>query len=193
MRLFLAFSLPTSIIEQIEILQSQLSSLVPGIKWIEKTDLHLTLIFLGKVSPPLLSLIVNAAQIAANESASVTLKFGEIDYIPSLRKPRVLGLKTTDLSRPQLQDLRLHLQKNLINLPLSPTSFKPLHLTLGRFPRLTPDQKQNLINHRQKIGALTANVPLNSWEAKSFDLIKSQLTPQKAVYTKINSFPLSIR
>ncbi|OQX50732.1 2'-5' RNA ligase [candidate division CPR3 bacterium 4484_211] len=170
MRLFLAFTPPPQIINDLGRLQLTLKKQLPSVRWVCKKNLHLTIEFLGNIEEKLLPQLTSSLQKAAQESPPVILKISQITVIPSTSNPRVLALKVLDLSAPNFQNLRKNIRSELKPLGIKLKRPKPPHLTLGRFKT------------RHSINWAPLHITPTVWRTVSFTLFQSRLTPKGPIY-----------
>ncbi|NLG85710.1 MAG: RNA 2',3'-cyclic phosphodiesterase [Firmicutes bacterium] len=137
MRLFFALPLPLEVQMQLVAWQRLWSQTVNNVKWVKKDNLHLTLKFLGAVSPSQLSVVTETAHEALSKHSRFTIYVDKTGVFPHSQRARVLwvGLKDCNgcLARLQ-QDLEKCLAS--VGFPLDSKPFIP-HLTLGRLRQPT--------------------------------------------------------
>lgn len=127
MRLFVALALPDSVAEQLLLLQSG----VPGARWMEREQLHLTLRFIGDGGDAAAVDDV-LSQIRSPRFAMELKGVGEFGG----RTPRALWVGVRD------EDAVVHLQRKIesalqrVGVPAEERKFKP-HVTLARL-KATP-------------------------------------------------------
>jgi 2'-5' RNA ligase len=187
-RTFIAIELPPDIKTVLNQLQTELSSgKDSSVKWVNPNSIHLTLKFLGNVDTKAIPDITDAMKKSAKNAKTFSLQLSEIGAFPNTRSPRVVwvGIKgnTEVLSR---------LQKNL-ELALAATGFPPEnksfspHLTLGRVRSGTRPNQLRALSERLSAIKLQARP---KFYINSIDLMKSELTPKGAVYTKLTAVKL---
>lgn len=159
-----------------------------AIKWVSPESIHLTLKFLGNVDADRIDAIVEAMRQATVGMASFHLELGELGAFPNFGRPRVawVGL------RGQLDRL-IALQKRLDSL-LTPLGFPPEERPFS--PHLTLSRVRDDISFadRQGFGQLLQNTKFEGgcgFEVESVDFMRSQLTPAGAIYTRLDSAPLT--
>jgi len=182
-RCFVAIELPEEIKLELAKLQGQLKTASrASVKWVDTKGIHLTLKFLGNVDVNRIPTIVEAMAQASQGIAPFHLEVADTGVFPNQRQPRVtwVGLRG---DVPLLLRLQERLEAALVPLGFASEarSFTP-HITLGRLrPEGQAAEKQNLA--LAVISAqFEATTPL---EVKSVSLIKSQLTPSGAIYTRL--------
>lgn len=129
-RLFIAIPLPT----EVKTLLTSLRTTLPGCRWVDQEQMHLTLHFLGDAEEHLLTGL--QAMMAQLTTPAFFLSTGTPGTFPSPRAPRVLWLGLSG-SEP-LRQLHAELSAGLVHLGLTVENrpFRP-HLTLARL-RETP-------------------------------------------------------
>jgi RNA 2',3'-cyclic 3'-phosphodiesterase len=187
-RSFIAIELPAEVKSGLKNVQGLLKSDNPRTaRWVDPDSIHLTLKFLGNVPADKISIITQSIQTAVQGISPFSLEVKGLGAFPGLTRPQVVWIGLTG----GLADLQT-LQKNLESLiaPLGfPTENRPFtaHLTLARLR----DTATSL--ERQKLGELIAHtVPPAGLALKvdSISLMRSQLTPSGAVYTRLAEVPL---
>ncbi len=133
MRLFVAIDLPEKVKEQVVGLCCGL----PGARWVNPEQLHLTLRFIGEVDGGMFRDIRET--LDGVQSDPFTLQLDGVGFFPPRGKPRVVwvGLRqSVDLSQ-----LRNRIESRLVALGLEPETrkFAP-HITLARLKN-TPASK----------------------------------------------------
>jgi len=152
------------------------------VKWVIPHSIHLTLKFLGNISPKMVSEITGVMENSAQNTKPFSLLVSELGVFPNTRSPRIIwvGLKgNTDI----LLGLQKCLDQSLAYLGFAPESkpFSP-HLTLGRVRNgIKPTQRRALA---EKLSAtkLKSRPVLYVSVVK---LMQSELTPQGAIYTQL--------
>ena len=76
-----------------------------GTRWIRPEGVHLTLKFLGDVSPDRVSAIVQTIDMVARATALITIQLGNIGVFLSLKAPRVIWIEAVR-AKDALLDLR---------------------------------------------------------------------------------------
>lgn len=188
LRAFLASEIPLSLQDAIESATSGLcKKLGPDlIRWVPVHNIHLTLKFLGDVSPSNLDLIKQMLMTEAAQHQAFDVEIAGLGSYPTPRRPRVLWV---GLNAPAaLISLQRAIETSTARLGYASEErgFSP-HLTIGRVRQNASAadlQKIRAALEETKIGSLgTAHVD-------AVHLLKSELRPNGSVYTKLFSAPL---
>lgn len=178
MRTFIAIELPERVKSALTELQRELKQCKADIRWVKPDNIHLTLKFLGDTDEKILDSIVEELKAACSGYGRFDLETRGVGVFPDMRAPRVLwiGISGND----SLIGLQKSIEDGLAKLGFSPEKrrFSP-HLTLGRFK--SSSGKEGLYDKIEE----RKDISLGSIEVKSIFLIKSELTPSGAEYTKI--------
>ncbi len=177
MRLFVAIDLPESVKERLALLCCGL----PGARWVDPDQIHLTLRFIGEVDGGLFRDIRDV--LATTEGECFSLQLSGIGFFPPRGKPRVIwaGLQRNE----SLLKLRNRMESRLVDLGLEPEGrkFSP-HITLARLKN-TPTIKivRFLEAHSQ--------FRSNPFIVENFHLYSSILGRKGAVHRIEVSYPLA--
>jgi 2'-5' RNA ligase len=186
-RSFIAIELPGEVKRKLGELESGLKSAgFAGVRWVNPESIHLTLKFLGNIDSARTGEITGAIERAAAETAPFRLKVEGLGVFPDLRRVRVVwvGLDGDIDTLVRLQK-KLESEMESLGFPAESRAFTP-HLTLARVgERVSPQE-------RQALGRLVSGTAFEgaAIEADSVNLMRSQLTRQGAVYTRLNSVRL---
>ncbi len=150
----------------------QLCCGLPGARWNESTQFHLTLVFIGEVEGSVFLDIRD--DLASITATGFTLQFQGVGFFPPRGEPRVLWAGLTPC--PALNQLQRKLRTRLVQMgvQLENRKFSP-HLTLARL-RSTPPEK---VGRFLAAHALFKSVP---FQVDSFTLYSSILGKKGAVY-----------
>jgi 2'-5' RNA ligase len=188
-RAFIAVELPPEITACLAQVIGQLQDHLKGVpvRWVAPENIHLTLKFLGDVSPGNLHLLTDMLRAEADTQCALEISVGGVGAFPKVRNPRVIWV---GVEAPQeLHALQRGIEAQTTRLGYAPDDrrFSP-HLTLGRVAHnaSSSDVRQigDVLNH-YKVGFLGAA------KVRVVHLFRSDLQPSGAVYTKLFSAPLS--
>lgn len=182
-RTFLAIDLPEEIKVQIENIQSRLKASIKGIRWTRPEGIHLTLKFFGNISENKIADISSVVEKNTVDIRPISLKVSTLGAFPNLKRPRVLWLGIGG-SVEKLSDLQKEIEKDLesIGFQTENRAFRA-HLTLGRIKSPKNVKGLSEIIKNEEI------YDAGSFCAGGLTLLKSDLTPQGAIYTKLAYFP----
>jgi 2'-5' RNA ligase len=187
-RSFIAIELPAELRQGLAQLQVRLKVDKPRVKWVDPNSIHLTLKFLGSVDPTMIGAIAQAMTESAQSISPFQLEVQPgLGAFPNLKRVQVVwvGLGGELEKLGQLQGL---LEANLSRLGFAPETraFKP-HLTLARLGNEASPEE------RQRFGELIAATKFElscRIRVDALSLMKSQLTREGAIYSKLNSADL---
>ncbi|MEE8328986.1 MAG: RNA 2',3'-cyclic phosphodiesterase [Thermodesulfovibrionia bacterium] len=178
MRSFIAIELSETVRSALAELQKELKESRADIRWIKPENIHLTLKFLGNVDERITVETERIIKEICKKYSMFTLEVKGISAFPGMKSPRVLWVGINS------KDVLIKIQKDIdggtasLGVERENRRFTP-HLTLGRFRSAMG--KENLIDKIE----LHKNESFGLIEAKSISLIRSDLKPAGAQYTKI--------
>lgn len=185
-RIFLAVNLPTNIRKDLFLFQSELKEAFDkkAVKWVNKDNLHITLLFLGFVKKEKVPFLQKKLSSFKNKKFSV--EFDKITYYPENKKSAKI-IWAQGKSR-ELCELREKICKALSkDFPISSVcdekEFK-VHVTMGRIRRWE-FEKTSL----SAIPEISQEVNL-SFDVNSFVLLESKLKKGGAEYKLIEEYKL---
>jgi len=175
-RLFVALALPETVVQGLLLIQSG----VPGARWMNREQLHLTLRFIGEVDGRDANAIDEALSTISVPRFALELKgVGEFGG----KNPRALwaGVAANESLIRLQRKIESALQR--LGLPAEERKFTP-HVTLARL-RATPAGRvmDYLADH-----ALYSSGP---FEAAEFVLFSSQMTPNGSIYVAERNYALT--
>lgn len=185
LRAFIAVEIPSSLQHVIQESTASLHKSLGDelIRWVPMQNVHLTLKFLGDVSPSNLNLIKQMLTAEAGQHPCFEMQIKSIGSFPNSRRPRVIWV---GLHAPAaLESLQRGIESASARLGYATDekSFSP-HLTIGRV-------KQNLSAPEiQRIRAELEKTKIGLLGVVHVDgahLFKSDLQPSGSVYTKLFS------
>lgn len=187
LRAFIAVEIPSEIQQNVyketAKLRKELDSLV---RWVSVENMHLTLKFLGDVSPSSVEFLIQMLRNEADTVPCFTIHLTRLGSFPSPKRPRVIyiGIQAPaalDALQRGIESASRRLGYESEERPFS------AHLTLGRV-------KQNImVVDQQKIRHAIEGTQvdlLGSARVDSVHLYKSELKPSGSVYTRLYSAPL---
>lgn len=159
-------------------LQNELKKCGADVKWVRPESIHLTLKFLGDIKEKDVDSIVKLIEGTCKKHTVFNLEIKGTGVFPNMRAPRVIWIGIDGAAT--IMELQRELEDGVASLGFEKEnrSFSP-HLTLGRFRSLWG--KEALIEKIEtyKDGKLV------SIDVNSISLMKSELSPAGAKYTKL--------
>jgi 2'-5' RNA ligase len=178
-RSFVALDIPAKTQEALTALTDELQKTQAPVAWVKADRIHLTLKFLGGVTPEQIEAIQEALSPVAAACAPFHLQPFGCGAFPTIKQMRVVwvGLRGDEKALFSLQQS--------VEAALAPLGFEPenrafrAHLTLGRVK-----------GRKHQRTLQEALLSLQGFEAEAFDvtelvLYKSDLMPQGARYTPL--------
>jgi 2'-5' RNA ligase len=177
-RCFIAIELPGEIKAKLGELTSVLRKTGADVKWVQESNHHLTLKFLGATDEELIPAIREALERNLSLLPPFYIKISGVGHFPGGRHPRVVwvGIGNSEALSALQRDIEAEMTK--LGYPAEERPFSP-HLTLGRVksPRGTRELLGRLEEFRQtEVGEL---------EVKGVSLMKSELRPAGAEYSPL--------
>ena len=159
---------------------SKLADEIARVQWTPREQLHLTLRFVGTVSPTQTQKIEQA--LARVRVRPFLLDLEGVGGFPPRGHPTVLWAAVR--SHPFLHQLRQQVDDLLLTTGV-PFELKPFvpHFTLGRCREAPPGVAHWLKRHRDFVGP--------AWPVDAFYLMSSELLSAGAVHRVVQKFPLA--
>jgi 2'-5' RNA ligase len=185
-RTFIAIDPGKAIRDRLVALQESLARAGPEVKWVERENLHVTLLFLGEVAMEDVPRVCEAVAGGAGQHAAFPLTVESAGCFPNPRRPRVLW---AGVGHGMLDVCALHdaLEGPLLELGCyrrEERAYTP-HITLGRVKSDRPTDTLAAALAKQagwKGGETTVSEVL---------VMGSELTPRGPVYTVLSRAKLA--
>ena len=188
-RSFIAIELPEGLKVELIQLQGQLKlGEQSWVKWVDSSSIHLTLKFLGNIAVGRINEIIRAMEEAVLGISPFHLEVRELGAFPNFKRVQVAWVGVGG-EVDKLVQLQQRIDSNLAPLGFA-IETRPFtaHLTLARLrDRASPDE-------RQRFGQLIAGTRFESAYTIKVDavsLMKSQLTKEGAIYSRLSSVGLN--
>jgi 2'-5' RNA ligase len=156
------------------------------VRWVAPDNLHLTLKFLGDVSPASVEFLIQMLRNEADKVDCFTMHLAGLGSFPSLKRPRVIYIGIHAPAGLEALHRGIESASRRLGYESEERPFSP-HLTLGRV-------KQNIMAiEQQKIRRCIEGTQvdvLGTARVDSVHLYKSDLKPSGSVYTRLYSAPL---
>lgn len=175
MRLFVALALPDLIAENLLLLQGG----VPGARWSQREQLHLTLRFIGEVDGRDATAIDDA--LATIHAPRFTLELKGVGEFGG-KNPRALWAGIDDDAAVKHLQRKIESALQRIGHPAEERKFAP-HITLARLRGAARDRVITFLTSH----ALYASPP---FEVNTFILYSSTMTPNGSIYLPERSYAL---
>ena len=188
LRAFIALEIPSGIHQAIEKKTAQLRSRLSAslVRWVPAENVHLTLKFLGDVSPANLEMLEQMLSAEVSQHQPFEMEFGGLGAFPNPKRPRVIWIGIQAPSGLEVLQHGIEAATATLGYPNDQRSFSP-HLTIGRVKQnVGPTGMQKI---RMALEETTVG-PLGITPVSAVHLFKSDLKPTGAEYTKLFSAPL---
>jgi RNA 2',3'-cyclic 3'-phosphodiesterase len=188
LRTFIAVEIPSQMQEAIQKEAGRFRKIIGSslVRWVPVQNVHLTLKFLGDVSPANVDVLTRMLRAEADSCTSFDIHRGGLGSFPSLKLPRVIYI---GIQAPAgLEALYHGIQSAAARLGYESESrgFSP-HLTIGRvMQNITSSGQQRIRRALEEIKIDS----LGTARVDSVHLYKSDLKPSGSVYTRLYSAPL---
>ncbi len=185
MRIFIAIPITENAREELSVLQKRLSRSNHSVRWVQPSNTHITLKFLGIINQEKIASISCVLRQASKTCKRFEFGIAGIGAFPSISRPDIIwaGLKSGKTECIALQkNIQSHIEGLCINNESRP--FFP-HLTIGRV--ICSERKKLLADalEKEKNFSIKAKVA-----AEKIVLFSSLLTPEGPIYTSLEEFLL---
>ena len=188
LRAFLAAELPAPLQDNIQTATSSLRKTLGDelVRWVPIHNVHLTLKFLGDVSPSSLDLIKQMLTTEASQVQSFEVQIEGLGSYPGPRRPRVLWVGLIAPAALAALQHSIEAASSRLGFESEDREYSP-HLTIGRV-------RQNIsASEQQKIRTALEDARVGNLGFAQVDavhLFKSDLQPTGSIYTKLFTAPL---
>jgi 2'-5' RNA ligase len=188
LRSFVAVEIPTEIQSALARSTAPLQRALPKplIRWVAPQNVHLTLKFLGDISPANLELLAEALKTEAVAHETFNISVGGLGAFPTSGRARVLwiGLEAPAALSTLLRGIEAITAK--LGYASQDRPFSP-HLTIGRV-------RQNVsgLDFQHIRAALEGTIigALGTFRVDALNIFKSDLQPGGPVYTRLYTLPM---
>ncbi|MCH8126622.1 RNA 2',3'-cyclic phosphodiesterase [candidate division KSB1 bacterium] len=183
-RTFVAISISDEARSAIFFLIDKLKKIESSIRWVDPSNLHLTLKFIGEIEKNRQKNLVEALDLSVKDISAFQYELSGKGCFPNCKQSRVLWIGVNDL-KEKMSALQKQIDNNFysVQIPRENRNFKP-HLTIGRV-------KQN-----RKPGTILSKFEQFQLGEFVVDvgevyLMKSELLPTGAKYSILHSASLT--
>jgi len=178
-RAFIAVRLPDEVRALLGAISDELRGRTIAVKWVEPSNLHLTLAFLGAIAPASVVTVAAALERAVAGERAIHARLEGLGAFPNLRRPRVIWAGLAG-GEPALAGLAGRVRSELAaaGVHFDDKPFSP-HVTLGRMRDGVTAPSELL--HR--IEATT--IATGPFAIRAVHFMKSRLTPSGPIYDSL--------
>jgi len=156
------------------------------VRWVPSGNMHLTLKFLGSISPANLDILTQMLRAEADSCQPFAMQVGGLGSFPSPKRPRVIYIGLQAPAELEALQHGIGSATTRLGYESEERGFSP-HLTIGRVRQNIPASDQ------QKIRRALEETQIDSLgiaRVDSVHLYNSDLKPTGSVYTRLFSAPL---
>ncbi len=183
MRIFIAIPIPAPCRDALTRMQSHLQTGTKDVRWTPVASIHLTLKFLGETDSGIIPPMAESLRSASSRTNRFRLRLAGLGCFPHLKSPRVVWCGVEG-DTDTLSSLQKTVETACTAFGFQPEDrpFRP-HLTLGR------------VQSGRGLQALADRIASGSglecsFGVDGFNIYKSVLKPQGAVYTVLETIAL---
>lgn len=188
LRAFIAIEIPLEIHQAIEKKTAPIRAALDSslVRWVPSGNIHLTLKFLGDVSPASIEMLSQMLSLEVNQHQAFELEFRELGAFPNPRRPRVIWIGIQAPAMLETLQHGIEAASATLGYPDEKRPFSP-HLTIGRVKQNVDSagiQKIRIALEETQVGSL------GNAHVTAVHLFKSDLKTTGAVYTRLFSASL---
>jgi 2'-5' RNA ligase len=187
LRAFIAVEIPAeirqSVYKRTAALRAETGSLV---RWVPLENLHLTLKFLGDVSPSNVDMLSQMIRAEADLFPCFDLPLSGLGSFPNFKRPRVIYIGIQAPAALETLHRGIEAASRRLGYESEERSFSP-HLTIGRVKQNVSSSEQQSIRRALEETKIDS---LGMARVDSVHLYKSDLRSTGSVYTRLYSAPL---
>ena len=174
MRLFVCVWVPDTLRKKIEDFQQKMNPLPMKAKFVEISNLHFTITFLGEISDEKLPDLKNRLDASVKNIEKFNVKIEELKVIPSNNYIRVIGLKVKDGEKIA------NLIKS-VGESIGGKYYLEQKITLCRVKKVL-DKKE-----LQKFTETNKNIKIGEFQVDAISLVRSKLTRSGPIYETVHN------
>lgn len=187
LRAFIAVEIPLALREAVckatAPLQKEIGS---SVRWVPMENMHLTLKFLGDVSPANVEMLSQMLRAEAELFQCFDLQLNGLGSFPNQKRPRVLYIGIQAPATLEALQRGIDSASRRLGYESEERGFSP-HLTIGRVKQTVTSMEQQTVRRALESARIDS---LGIARVDSVHLFKSDLKPTGSVYTRLYSAPL---
>ncbi len=176
MRAFIAIELPKEVKDYLSDIQKRLTPAGADVKWVKPDNIHLTLKFLGEISPEALDQTIQSLELIGANKKAFYFNLSAVGVFPKIESPKVVWIGINKGST----EIR-EIAKDLGKADLSP------HITLGRIK--SKKDLERLVDIL-KVFEVNPQKALQEFPVNKITVFKSTLLPDGPIYEVIKEVNL---
>jgi 2'-5' RNA ligase len=183
-RTFIAVNLTDELRAQAAAIQQELRAAAASVKWVDPAGMHFTLKFLGGVEAGLMDRVIAGNAAAVDGQAEFDLTLHGAGAFPRPGSARVVWVGVT-AGAEQMAELARRIEQAMTPLGFPPEK-RPFsaHMTLGRVKAPPGPGLRDAIERLRE-------APVGTMRVTCVAVMKSELTPRGAIYTRLADARLS--
>jgi RNA 2',3'-cyclic 3'-phosphodiesterase len=182
LRAFIAVEIPPEIRQTVCNATSSLrKGIGPLVRWVPLENIHLTLKFLGDVSPANVDMLSQMLVAEADLFSCFDLRFHGIGSFPNLKRPRVIYIGIQAPAALEALQRGIESASRRLGYESEERGFSA-HLTIGRVKQNITGSEQQTIRRALEEAKIDS---LGTARVDSVHLYKSDLRPAGSVYTRL--------
>lgn len=187
LRAFIAVEIPAEIRQSIYGATARLRDQTgPLVRWVPIENMHITLKFLGHISPANVDLLSQMIRAEAGLFPCFDFSLSGLGSFPSLKRPRVIYIGIQAPATLDALHRGIESASHRLGYESEERGFSP-HLTIGRVKQNVNSSEQQTIRRALEDSKIDS---LGTTRVDSVHLYKSELKPTGSVYTRLYSAPL---
>jgi RNA 2',3'-cyclic 3'-phosphodiesterase len=155
-----------------------------NIKWVDISNMHVTLAFIGSTEEPMIKRVVSMLNNDFESFGIINFRLSGFGVFRNFNDPRIIWTAIEDHDRLTEAHEKVKNGLGALNIKLEDKQFKP-HLTIARIKDLK--DKENL----QKLTQKYANIPFQDVTISEIVYYESVLLPSGPLYKPISTIRLT--
>lgn len=184
MRLFIAILVSEAVKDYAVAVRCDMDQNRPDVKWVQRSNYHLTLKFLGEVDSGCLEQMKAGLRLAGSYCPPFDLHIKGVGFFPNRGRPRVIWSGVYG-EMDKANFLGDRIDDYLLELGFDPERRRSFHLTLGRVRSDLGVGELQL-----KAGGINKHQKTIPFRVENFALMESKLSNRGPSYTILESFNL---